>query len=182
MQAVFWYLTKLPSRTEATTIIEVCNFLITPLVLLAVTLSILTVTTEDCDQPMRMWLEGLAIAATFSVGVSLLIIFTSCLLKEDADAMGTLGKVFFVCKVGLGFYSLGWTIVGSVWLFTSDGCSSDWPAGYIFSLILVVLGYILASVIVLLSCCLLIGSARIKLRASEDHKPTESGEHDSNPA
>jgi hypothetical protein len=103
-------------------------------------------------------------------------------LEGRRRCSGDIRESLLVCKVGLGFYSLGWTIVGSVWLFTSDGCSSDWQDGYIFSLILVVLGYILASVIVLLSCCLLIGSARIKLRASEDHKPTESGEQDSNPA
>lgn len=48
-------------------------------------------------------------------------------------------------------------ILGSVWLL-SDKCSFDWRYGYIFSLVLLILGYILMFLIVFVACCLLVGS------------------------
>lgn len=151
-----WDLTKLPVREGVTNIAEVCGFLISPLVFLAVVLGVVYGTTGDCDEAIREWLKGLVVAMCISIAGSGVFIIISSKVKANNQALQMVGYVFYVFKVLLVFFYLVWDIVGSVWLYSSIDCNSDWEAGYVLTLILLTIGYTLALMICLLLLVLLI--------------------------
>jgi hypothetical protein len=121
-----------------------------------------------------MLLTAFAILVAISVSSYPIFTLISCYHKSDSnEALKEVGKCIFICKTLLGLCYLIWTILGNVWLFTSD-----WKYGYSFSLALLIFGYIFMFLIVFVACILFVVSTQQsksnEVENKEEPKVTEA--------
>lgn len=86
--------------------------------------TVLAVYSGDCDQPIRLWLQGLlGIYSThlFMLGLSEL---SAC--QENTSRLSLISLAFSVIHVVLGMFTVVWFILGNVWFYSEDGsCSGE---------------------------------------------------------
>jgi bacteriorhodopsin len=159
-------------RTEPVTVNEVCTSVLSPIVIGAVLLGILLGTSGNCEYDIRLWLWVVFGVNLVYVVLIILVIGVSLMAKQDQDGLQCAGLTAVLCRSLLSLFMLVWLIVGNVWLFSSDSCSSDWLSGYVATLIFLIFGYIAFAMILCCLCCQ-VGPLNVMLtkdRQSLDHE------------
>lgn len=107
---------------------------------------ILSLSEDDCDNPIRFWLSllSLSYAITFSVAIC-----------EAVFNVGThLGKWIGIPIGLLNIFQFAWIIIGCVWLFGDDKCSDKWYDGYALTLAIIIIFFIGCGIFVMMFFCL----------------------------
>eukprot|EP00359_Climacostomum_virens_P005654 CAMPEP_0204916370 /NCGR_PEP_ID=MMETSP1397-20131031/14195_1 /ASSEMBLY_ACC=CAM_ASM_000891 /TAXON_ID=49980 /ORGANISM="Climacostomum Climacostomum virens, Strain Stock W-24" /LENGTH=190 /DNA_ID=CAMNT_0052088835 /DNA_START=227 /DNA_END=795 /DNA_ORIENTATION=- len=96
----------------------------------------------DCDYPVRLWLNVyLGVGIAFSV-VHAIMLSIAHRSRDDYGCLQKVGIAILTLKCGTALYSIVWLVLGSVWLFSSDGCDSDWIEGAVITQIILAFEYI----------------------------------------
>jgi apolipoprotein N-acyltransferase len=96
----------------------------------------------------------------------MIVVGVSFSVKEDLDKLQRVGYCASSVQGLIGLFSLVWFIIGNIWLYSSDDCASDWLAGYVITLIFLILGYIAFALICCLCCCLICGVGVLGIAAA----------------
>jgi NO-binding membrane sensor protein with MHYT domain len=122
-----------------------------------VLLGILLGTSGNCEYDIRLWLW---VVLGVNLGYALffiVVIVISLLVKETPSRLHNVGYIATFIQGIIGLFMLAWLIVGNIWLYSSDDCSSDWLAGFVITLIFLILGYIAFALTCCICCCLCCG-------------------------
>ncbi|OMJ79196.1 hypothetical protein SteCoe_20848 [Stentor coeruleus] len=106
---------------------------------------ILGISDDDCDNPIRTWLLVMLIIIAVSLGAAIIETCSGILTKIGAWAS--------IPMYLLMLFNIAWYIVGCVWLFGDDECSSDWLSGYVLTLIMLIFFFVFSGLMVLVICC-----------------------------
>jgi hypothetical protein len=141
-------------------------------------LGILLGTSGDCDHPIRLWLwVQFAIAVGYAV-LFIVVVGISLSVKEDPDKLQRVGYCAASFQGLIGLFSFVWFIIGNVWLYSSDDCASDWTAGFVITLIILIFGYIAIAIVCCCCCCLICGVGVLGMAAASSEP---SGHSESEP-
>jgi hypothetical protein len=139
-------------RTEAFTFNEICTSVLGPIVIVAALLGVLLGTGGNCEYNIRLWLW---VVLGVNVVYALLILSVIAMsVMVNQDTMTCAGHTAAFCRLLLGLFMLAWLIVGNIWLYSSDSCSSDWLPGFVTTLIFLIFGYIAFAMILGFCVCL----------------------------
>lgn len=109
---------------------------------------LLATNTETCEFPIREWLHGYSVfsGATFLLALSIELIACSSLLESECLQKGIQCSIIMVALV-----ALAGTVLGSIWLFSSETCEEDFSLAYTAMFCILLVYYVLFSI----SCCVL---------------------------
>lgn len=164
---------KLSKRTETYTCKELVYNILYPTVLALVIAIVILVKSGDCEHPIQLWLWVLA--GAHLVYALIYSSFTLCAIYSEAE-LSRLGKIeasVLSLQFVLVLFWFIWVIVGSVWLFSSDNCSSDWKVGYKMTLTLLIKAYIIFGILFPICICSMCG---VFVSSHTEEETTAAGE------
>lgn len=117
----------------------------------------------SCDKPIKNWIA--VVISLYSFKLLLLLALFGLLISNVKQDWGkwTLAGGYILTEVA----TLGWAILGSVWMDDSDSCESgmaysDLKDAYLMTLATVVVSYVVAGVVFCCvgccTCCIWLGS------------------------
>ena len=128
------------NRSKALYISGICNLPF--FIAIAV---ILSEDHDDCDEPIRAWLNVLALTFIVGIAAALIELCTGWLTKA--------GLWISLPFQLISLFQVAWLIVGSVWLFSDDNCENDWYDGYVLSLVILIFFYVFIGLAIVAVCC-----------------------------
>mmetsp|Transcript_34662 Transcript_34662/g.60948 ORF Transcript_34662/g.60948 Transcript_34662/m.60948 type:complete len:182 (+) Transcript_34662:110-655(+) len=166
----------LARRTQNSKSSETWSSIVFPVAFAGAILGVLLGTSGDCDNPVRLWLVVYMFTlAGYALFVTIVQLISRFL--EDLDKLLKLGYIAITIQGIVLLFMFVWFIIGNVWLYSSDGCSSDWIGGYVLTLIILILWYIGFVLICCLCCCMCfgVGFAGALLGAAADEANQQPG-------
>ena len=114
---------------------------------------VLSVESNDCDNPVRAWL--ITYATCVSVTSALYFLTNFLLQSKTGTGVGFAGCLGCLALLVIVFL-FAWVIVGAVWVFGASECADDAPAVYYLGLVIVILNFVswgLTMLMCVLLCC-----------------------------
>ena len=111
---------------------------------------------DDCDRPIRLWLEVLWVVYAIH---SLILILTEVIFAKCQNiCIRIMNNIYVAGNCIMGPFMLVWFIMGNIWLYESENCSNDWTAGWRLSLVIMSFHYVLFALIFIIGLvvCILI--------------------------
>jgi hypothetical protein len=106
---------------------------------------IITTTDEDCDRPIRLWLTMLLFVYAIH---SFILLLTECIFSRCANVcIKIINNIYVAGNCIMGPFMFVWFILGNIWLYEADNCYSDWDAGYIMTLVVLIFHYTLFGIV-----------------------------------
>jgi vacuolar-type H+-ATPase subunit I/STV1 len=109
-------------------------------------LGVLILTSEDCDQPIRVWLIVLCALLGFHLVFILSVgyLFSNAVKSPESNSISLVSNTIVQCFLFL------WMLVGAAWV-TNDpsDCKNDFPAGFLVTIIILVVYFGVILVILL---------------------------------